>query len=58
MDCQELNDVPSTFIVETQKENGEKYILRVHVTGNKYKFAQIVQQVFRVKKTRGAPGRP
>ena len=44
MDCQELNDVPSTFIVETQKENGEKYILRVHVTGNKYKFAQIVQK--------------
>ena len=32
MDCQELDDVPSTFIVETRKENVEKYILRVHFT--------------------------
>ena len=25
MDCQELNEVLSTLIVETRKENGEKY---------------------------------
>ena len=28
MDCQELDEVLSTFIVETRKENGEKYPLR------------------------------